>query len=107
MSRRDAEYAMDRTDGKYLDGRELRVALARYERPIDERGGGYRGRGRFVWHFSFTKDDISLFPNQLMKILVIFVQIQEAECASSCQQSGSLLRAALVESFPVVAAHLS
>ena len=87
MSRRDAEYAMDRTDGKYLDGRELRVALARYERPIDERGGGYRGRGRFVWHFSFTKDDISLFPNQLMKILVIFVQIQEAECAtaSSCQ----------------------
>ncbi|PAV59938.1 hypothetical protein WR25_17395 [Diploscapter pachys] len=44
-NRRDAEYAMDRTDGKYMDGRELRVALARYERPIDERGG-HRGRGR-------------------------------------------------------------
>ena len=46
-SRRDAEYAMDRMDGRWLDGREVRVAMARYERPIDERNarsGGYRSR---------------------------------------------------------------
>ncbi|VDN23329.1 unnamed protein product [Gongylonema pulchrum] len=36
-NRRDAEYAMDRMDGRWVDGREIRVAMARYERPIDER----------------------------------------------------------------------
>lgn len=52
-SRRDAEYAMDRMDGRWLDGREIRVGLARYERPIDERGsgrnnsGGYRSGRRY------------------------------------------------------------
>ncbi|VDM98288.1 unnamed protein product [Thelazia callipaeda] len=48
-SRRDAEYAMDRMDGRWVDGREIRVAMARYERPIDERsrnGGSYRRRSR-------------------------------------------------------------
>ncbi|PIO69889.1 hypothetical protein TELCIR_08279 [Teladorsagia circumcincta] len=44
-SRRDAEYAMDRTDGRWVEGREIRVAMARYERPIDERGA-YTRRGR-------------------------------------------------------------
>ncbi|VDM58739.1 unnamed protein product [Angiostrongylus costaricensis] len=43
-SRRDAEYAMDRTDGRWVEGREIRVAMARYERPIDERGS-YTRRG--------------------------------------------------------------
>ncbi|XGW08973.1 hypothetical protein V3C99_011355 [Haemonchus contortus] len=43
-SRRDAEYAMDRTDGRWVEGREIRVAMARYERPIDERGA-YTRRG--------------------------------------------------------------
>uniref|UniRef100_A0A8R1HYK6 RRM domain-containing protein n=2 Tax=Caenorhabditis japonica TaxID=281687 RepID=A0A8R1HYK6_CAEJA len=42
--RRDAEHALDRTDGKLIDGRELRVTLAKYDRPTDERGG--RGRDR-------------------------------------------------------------
>lgn len=45
FSRRDAEYAMDRTDGRWVEGREIRVAMARYERPIDERGT-YTRRGR-------------------------------------------------------------
>uniref|UniRef100_A0A1I7TSY2 RRM domain-containing protein n=1 Tax=Caenorhabditis tropicalis TaxID=1561998 RepID=A0A1I7TSY2_9PELO len=45
--RRDAEHAMDRTDGKNVDGRELRVTLAKYDRPSDERGGrGGNGGGR-------------------------------------------------------------
>uniref|UniRef100_A0A915PRX4 RRM domain-containing protein n=1 Tax=Setaria digitata TaxID=48799 RepID=A0A915PRX4_9BILA len=53
-SRRDAEYAMDRMDGRWVDGREIRVAMARYERPIDERsrnggGGGYRSGRRRPW----------------------------------------------------------
>lgn len=47
-SRRDAEYAMDRMDGRWIDGREIRVAMARYERPIDERNryNGYRSSRR-------------------------------------------------------------
>ncbi|ULU06985.1 hypothetical protein L5515_014759 [Caenorhabditis briggsae] len=45
--RRDAEHALDRTDGKLVDGRELRVTLAKYDRPSDERGGrGGGGRRR-------------------------------------------------------------
>ena len=57
---RDAEDAMDGMDGKVLDGREIRVALAKYGRPSNQydprRGGGYdrggrdrggRDRGRF------------------------------------------------------------
>nr|CDJ94811.1 RNA recognition motif domain containing protein [Haemonchus contortus] len=51
-SRRDAEYAMDRTDGRWVEGREIRVAMARYERPIDERGA-YTRRGsvfRIFYH---------------------------------------------------------
>jgi len=33
--RRDAEDAMDRMDGYLLDGREMRVQLARYGRPLE------------------------------------------------------------------------
>ncbi|CCD68734.1 putative splicing factor, arginine/serine-rich 4 [Caenorhabditis elegans] len=44
--RRDAEHALDRTDGKLVDGRELRVTLAKYDRPSDERGGRGGGGGR-------------------------------------------------------------
>lgn len=47
-SRRDAEYAMDEMDGERIDGRMLRVVMARYARPCDERqrrgGGGNRRR---------------------------------------------------------------
>uniref|UniRef100_A0A914I865 Serine/arginine-rich splicing factor 2 n=1 Tax=Globodera rostochiensis TaxID=31243 RepID=A0A914I865_GLORO len=35
-SRRDAEYAVSRVDGRMLSGRELRVSSAKYGRPIDE-----------------------------------------------------------------------
>jgi len=53
-SKHDAEDAMDRMDGKLLDGREIRVSMARYPRPVggggDERNGrdgrGRRGRSR-------------------------------------------------------------
>ncbi|CAB3411218.1 unnamed protein product [Caenorhabditis bovis] len=44
FERRDAEYALDRTDGKFVDGRELRVSMAKYERPADERGRRRRSR---------------------------------------------------------------
>ncbi|TKR76805.1 hypothetical protein L596_017887 [Steinernema carpocapsae] len=43
--RGDAEYALKRNDGRLVDGREIRVSMARYERPIDERGGRGGGRG--------------------------------------------------------------
>lgn len=42
--KRDAEDAMDAMDGALLDGRELRVQMARYGRPPDSHyGGGRRG----------------------------------------------------------------
>jgi len=52
---RDADDAMDGMDGKVIDGREIRVALAKYGRPTNQynpqrdrggrdRGGGYRDR---------------------------------------------------------------
>lgn len=44
FSRRDAEYAQDRTDGKFIDGREIRVSVAKYDRPQDESSSGSRGR---------------------------------------------------------------
>jgi len=36
-SRRDAEYAMEKMDGERVDGRLVRVVMARYSRPCDER----------------------------------------------------------------------
>lgn len=56
--KRDAEDALEAMDGRMLDGRELRVQMARYGRPTspqrrggggryDRRGGGrYRSRSR-------------------------------------------------------------
>lgn len=44
--REDAEYALDRVNDRYIDGRELRIAMARHDRPIDEeRQDGRRGGG--------------------------------------------------------------
>lgn len=51
--KRDAEDALEAMDGRMLDGRELRVQMARYGRPTSpqtRRGGGRdrdrRDRGR-------------------------------------------------------------
>lgn len=44
--KRDAEDAMDRLDGTVLDGREIRIQLARYGRPTDGRRGDRRRRSR-------------------------------------------------------------
>lgn len=43
--KRDAEDAMDAMDGAVLDGRELRVQMARYGRPPDSHHGGGGDRG--------------------------------------------------------------
>lgn len=46
--KRDAEDAMERLDGYVIDGRDIRVQLARYGRPADPphvRYGGGRDRG--------------------------------------------------------------
>ena len=53
-SKKDADYAVSRMDGRYVDGREIRVSFAKYDRPIDEHGydrnysdrGGGGGRDR-------------------------------------------------------------
>ncbi|KRY91726.1 Serine/arginine-rich splicing factor 2 [Trichinella pseudospiralis] len=36
-SRRDAEEAMARMDGRRVDGRQVHIVMARYGRPIDDR----------------------------------------------------------------------
>jgi splicing factor, arginine/serine-rich 2 len=41
--KRDAEDALDAMDGRILDGRELRVQMARYGRPSSP----YRRHGRY------------------------------------------------------------
>jgi len=45
--KRDAEDAMEALDGRQYDGRELRVEIAKYGRPDNDRnrGGGDRGGG--------------------------------------------------------------
>lgn len=45
--KRDAEDALEAMDGRMLDGRELRVQMARYGRPSSPaRGSGRSGGGR-------------------------------------------------------------
>ncbi|KAK7601333.1 hypothetical protein V9T40_008774 [Parthenolecanium corni] len=44
--KRDAEDALDAMDGRILDGRELRVQMARYGRPASPRFGGGRSSYR-------------------------------------------------------------
>ena len=46
FDRRDAEDAMDSLDGTIVDGRELRVQMAKYGRPSDPHRRGGRRRGR-------------------------------------------------------------
>jgi len=43
--KRDAEDALEAMDGRMLDGRELRVQMARYGRPNSPQGGGRRNGG--------------------------------------------------------------
>lgn len=46
VSKRDADYAVSKMDGRYVDGREIRVSFAKYDRPIDDSGRELHGRGR-------------------------------------------------------------
>jgi len=41
--RKDAEYAAERMDGRRVGGRELRVNVAKYSRPVDDREARRRG----------------------------------------------------------------
>lgn len=47
--KRDAEDALDAMDGRMLDGRELRVQMARYGRPTSPYR---RRRRRYVFEFN-------------------------------------------------------
>lgn len=52
--KRDAEDALDAMDGRMLDGRELRVQMARYGRPSSPyRRGGRSSRRRLLNEFYF------------------------------------------------------
>jgi len=44
--KRDAEDALDSMDGAIMDGRELRVQMARYGRPVDPYNSHRRGSSR-------------------------------------------------------------
>lgn len=53
--RRDADYAIERVDGRFVNGRELRVSMAKYDRPIDERSRDRYRERRFKYFFKFIK----------------------------------------------------
>ena len=53
--RRDAEDAMERLDGKQLDGREIRVSKAMHGRP-DGTAGPPRRRDRFAFVLLYYVD---------------------------------------------------
>ncbi|KFD66368.1 hypothetical protein M514_05766 [Trichuris suis] len=57
-SRRDAERAMGKMDGRRLDGRQIHIVMARYGRPIDDRGRNgddyYRRRRSVFRSFIFV-----------------------------------------------------
>jgi len=56
--KRDAEDALKEMDGRILDGRELRVQMARYGRPTSpQRRGGGGGRDRRRSHSRGRKSD--------------------------------------------------
>lgn len=48
-SKKDADYACSRADGKNLSGRELRVSVAKYRRPLDEDRGSSSSPEQFPW----------------------------------------------------------
>jgi len=58
VSRREAEDALERVDGRRIDGREIRVVMARYGRAIDE-GGSDRDRDRGRKRYSRRSDSRS------------------------------------------------
>ena len=65
--KRDGEDAMEAMDGSIMDGRELRVQMARYGRPNDswrgsrDRGGRDRNRRRGYVHVDRTHSRLPLF----------------------------------------------
>ena len=84
VSRKDADYAVSRMDGRYVDGREIRVSFAKYDRPIDEHGydrnhsdrgsgRGERDRRRFVF-FTIIKT-INFLRSCLTNTLYILFRV--------------------------------
>ena len=70
--KRDAEDALDSMDGAIMDGRELRVQMARYGRPTEpyrrgppRRSSGYRSRYRLMKRCLFRKHCLHLFSSFL------------------------------------------
>ncbi|KAG6450295.1 hypothetical protein O3G_MSEX006541 [Manduca sexta] len=53
FDRRDAEEALDSLDGRMLDGRELRVQMARYGRPSSPYRSRYDRRRRYLQKLQF------------------------------------------------------
>lgn len=67
--KRDAEDALDAMDGRLLDGRELRVQMARYGRPTSpHRSRGSRRRGRWVFLvFRLLSEDTNLVEREKVR----------------------------------------
>jgi len=74
--KRDAEDAIDAMDGAVLDGRELRVQMARYGRPAESHrrggssrryGGAYGRRSRRLVSGEWAIDHALSFPNRLRR----------------------------------------
>ncbi|KAL4709863.1 hypothetical protein ACJJTC_003826 [Scirpophaga incertulas] len=65
--RRDAEEALDSLDGRMLDGRELRVQMARYGRPSSPYRSRYDRRRRL--RVPFKTEVLQQSPQPLAKVL--------------------------------------
>nr|CAD2176832.1 unnamed protein product [Meloidogyne enterolobii] len=64
-SRKDADYACSRADGKQMNGRELRVSIAKYRRPLDEG----RDRDSFI-HLSSSRCHL-----MVVKVLIRSIEL--------------------------------
>lgn len=77
--KRDAEDALEAMDGRMLDGRELRVQMARYGRPTSPQtrrnGGRDRGRDRRRWVENEQKKDKKQKTISIWSVVVVVLDL--------------------------------
>ncbi|KYQ53891.1 Serine/arginine-rich splicing factor 2 [Trachymyrmex zeteki] len=99
--KRDAEDALDAMDGRLLDGRELRVQMARYGRPTSpHRSRGSRRRGR-IFDYLFTDHEVEVEIAGVRDLDLVVGRVAVTETA------GALTAAAVVALVRIARAHVA
>ncbi|KYN20683.1 Serine/arginine-rich splicing factor 2 [Trachymyrmex cornetzi] len=99
--KRDAEDALDAMDGRLLDGRELRVQMARYGRPTSpHRSRGSRRRGR-IFDNLFTDHEVEVEIAGVRDLDPVVGHVAVTETA------GALTAAAVVALVRIARAHVA